>query len=374
VLVTVNGGNNDPLTEPIISPPTGIYQGPQVVVTITNTSPGSKIYYTTTGNIPKVGTSFTKEYLGPFTLLQKTTVRAVSVKAGLDDSPVAVSFIQIENPGIVATPVISPGAGTYEGSISVSISSATSGAEIWYTTNGNNPRFDVPNSFTKLYTGPFTLFGTTTVKAVGLKSGLANSAMASANFVVNNPAIVAAPTFSPAPGIYASKQSVTISSSTSGVKIYFTNNGITPSNTTAAARLYTGPISVGSNQQLKAIAYKEGFQPSVISVGNYTIGPVRIATEYAGSPYYFENMDAEDMADQDAMISIFPNPTSGKATIRSNFGHGTLTVFNTLGQKIFSSEIDGSASEIDLSDYPTGLYSIQFVVGNSRIVKNLVKQ
>lgn len=375
VLVTVTGDNNDPLVAPVITPPSGTYDGPQLV-SISSSNPGATIYYTTSGNIPKVGTSFTKEYLGPFMVLEKTTVRAMAVKSGLENSPVSVSFIVISNPGVVANPVISPGSGTFEGAVSVSISCATPGASIWYTTNGNNPRFDVPNSFTKLYTGAFTLFGTTTIKTVATKTDFANSGLVSANFVVSNPNIVAAPTFTPVPGPYPTRQTVTISCATPGALIYFSNNGITPSNTTPAARLYTGPISVGATQQLKAIAYKDGFQPSAISVGNYTIGPVRRAPGDE-LDYYFENPEDQGVTLSNE-IKLVPNPSQGRFSILSEnpSEEASISIVNMLGQTIWEGkmEVGQKQLEIDFTRHAAGIYSLKYtsqgLKKEIRLIKN----
>jgi outer membrane biosynthesis protein TonB len=80
-------------------------------------------------------------------------------------------------PTPVSTPSISPNGGTFSGSALVSLSSATVGAQIWFTTNGTNP-----TTASTLYTAPFPLSQNSTVKAMATKSGMTNSGIASASF------------------------------------------------------------------------------------------------------------------------------------------------------------------------------------------------
>lgn len=361
VLVTVTGVSG-PLTAPLISPVTGTYDGPQTV-TLTSTSPGAEIYYTTSGNLPVIGTGFTKLYTGPFQVLQSTTVRAMAVKSGQANSPVAVSILTISNPGICAAPVVNPGSGTFSGSVTISLSSSTPNAQIWYTTNGNSPRIDVPNSFTKLFTGPFVLFGSATVRAMSARSGLLNSPVTLANFVISNPAVVEAPAFSPTPGNYGSPQTIALSSSTPGAQIYFTNNGITPSNTTPAARLYTGPFVLSQSGQIKAIAYKEGLLPSVVSVGNYSIGPARVGFEDVGSAFYFEGEDSGKLA-SGKELKLVPNPNQGRFFIQLDAADETaqIAVFNHLGQTIWEGKMPAGQTqlEIDISGHASGIYLLRY--------------
>jgi len=84
------------------------------------------------------------------------------------------------SPSPVATPVIIPPSQSFEGSISVSISSATAGATIYYTTNGATP-----TSSSSIYTGTFTLSATTTVQVIGVLKGYTNSALTSATYTLN---------------------------------------------------------------------------------------------------------------------------------------------------------------------------------------------
>lgn len=79
----------------------------------------------------------------------------------------------------VATPVFSPGGGTYSSAQSVTISCATSGATIRYTTNGSDP-----TSSSAVYTGPITVSSTTTVRARAFRAGMSDSAVASATYTI----------------------------------------------------------------------------------------------------------------------------------------------------------------------------------------------
>ena len=78
----------------------------------------------------------------------------------------------------VATPTITPNGGNFSGSVSVAMQTATSGASIYYTTDGSTP-----TQSSTLYTGAMTLGNSATVNAKAFKSGSNPSAVASASFV-----------------------------------------------------------------------------------------------------------------------------------------------------------------------------------------------
>ena len=78
----------------------------------------------------------------------------------------------------------------------------------------------------------------------------------------------ATPSFSLSSGTYASSQTVSISSSTPGAKIYYTLDGSVPS---LASMLYTGPISVSKTTTLSALTIAAGYTNSGVGQASYTI-------------------------------------------------------------------------------------------------------
>ncbi|MBR2664564.1 MAG: chitobiase/beta-hexosaminidase C-terminal domain-containing protein, partial [Clostridia bacterium] len=77
------------------------------------------------------------------------------------------------NETIAVTPVISPEGGVYEEPLTVTISCATDGAQIHYTTDGSEPTAASP-----VYSGPISVDETMTISAVAMKEGLYNSSVA----------------------------------------------------------------------------------------------------------------------------------------------------------------------------------------------------
>lgn len=87
----------------------------------------------------------------------------------------------------VATPSFSPIAGTYTGSQSVTISTSPAGSTICYTTDGSTPTANGAGTCTHgtAYSTPISVTVAETLKAVGSKSGLTDSAVGSAAYVIN---------------------------------------------------------------------------------------------------------------------------------------------------------------------------------------------
>lgn len=77
----------------------------------------------------------------------------------------------------VATPTFSPASWASGTTLSVTLSCATNGATIHYTTDGSNPTTSSPT-----YSSAISLSATTTIKAIAIKSGMNNSEVASKTY------------------------------------------------------------------------------------------------------------------------------------------------------------------------------------------------
>lgn len=344
---TVGSGGGTVAT-PTFSPAGGTYSATQNV-SISTTTAGASILYTTDGSTP---TASSTPYTVPIAVASSRTIKAIAIKSGMTNSAVAtaaytingggfsftqgvdvsgttatiwfqpsksIAFVDVHytvnggaqqnfrmtlagsrhqqavnnvssgqvigywftysetgattvdtgnynytvgsGGGTVATPTFSPGAGTYTVTPSVAISTTTAGATIRYTQDGSNPTASSP-----VYSGPIAVTSSRTLRAIAMKSGMTDSAIASAAYTITGSAIP--PTFSPAPGTYTSAQSVVLASMTSGATIRYTTDGSAP---TTSSPIYTGPISVTATTTIRAMATKSGMGNSTIASGTYTI-------------------------------------------------------------------------------------------------------
>lgn len=219
-------------------------------------SPKSFIRLQTCFGENDIATNFQNAILGTYALSSRDRS---FVKDGFS-APVSVLFSILDNIA-VAGPTFSPAAGSYGPSQSVTLSSQTRNAKIYYTTNGTTP-----TTGSTLYSSPITVSSTETVKAIAVTTGTHNSPVTSALYTING--AVATPTFSPVAGAYVGAQVVTVSSTTAGATFYYTTNGTTP---TRSSTLYSGPITVSVSETVKVLGIKTNFSDSAIASAAYTI-------------------------------------------------------------------------------------------------------
>jgi len=258
ILLNHYGSTTTPVAAtPDITPSGGVFSSAQSV-TITDSTSGATIYYTTDGSTP--GTGSTK-YTAAINVNISETIQAIAVASGYTNSAVASAVFTISQP-TAATPTFTPSGGIFTTTQSVTINDTTSGASIYYTTDGSMPT----TSSTK-YTAAISVGSTTTINAIATASGYNNSSVASATFTIHLQS-AATPSFSPTAGVYTSAQSVTLKDSTSGANIYYTTDGSVPSSNSTQ---YSSAITVGSTETIKAVAYATGFTNSAVASATYTI-------------------------------------------------------------------------------------------------------
>jgi sulfatase modifying factor 1 len=173
---TTEPDNNPIVATPEFSPTGGTYTSSQSVTISCETSDAT-ILYTVNGDEP---TSTSTLYSNPISITVTATLKAKAFKTGWDDSETASAAYVINLPDTVANPVFSPPEGTYTTAQNIAISCATSGASIRYTTDGTEP-----TSASTLYSISIAISATTTIKAKAFKSGMIDSDIVTANYIIN---------------------------------------------------------------------------------------------------------------------------------------------------------------------------------------------
>ena len=228
------------------------------MVSITSGTEGSTIHYTTDNSEP---TTTSTTYTGLFSVTSPTTVKAIATHATLDPSIVAELVIPQ-----VATPTIQN-----NGSNAVSITTATQGATIYYTIDGSTPT----TSSTK-YTVPLTEnISNVTIKAIAVKEGMVTSAVGSnaVKLQCSTPDIAR-----------IGNDGFTISCSfpASGVTIYYTTDGTTP--TTSSSSISSGgTVSCTLPVTVNALAVAANYDNSDVASANLKQGMDGDGT--VGNPY-----------------------------------------------------------------------------------------
>jgi hypothetical protein len=224
---------------PTFSPAAGTYTSAQAV-TISDTTSGATIHYTTNGTTP---TASSTAYSGPITVSSSETLEALATADGYTQSAVATAAYTVNLPA-AATPTFSPAAGTYTSTQTVTISDATSGAIVYYTTNGTTP-----TASSSTYSVPLSVSSTETIEAIATASGYSPSAAASATYTIGAP-------FSIAP---ASGSSTTATVKPGGTAVY--------SLTIAPAGGTTFPAAITFSASGLPSGATATFNPSTIAAG-----------------------------------------------------------------------------------------------------------
>ena len=233
---------------------------------VTITSEGTVYYNTGDGSQADPTTSST-EYSTPFTVSSATTIKAIATHAGYLTSEVAsLAITQVAMPTI-----------QNNGSNAVSITCATEGATIYYTTDGS-----APTTSSTEYTGPLTEgFSGVTIKAIAVKENMIPSAVGSGTVTLQCEAPVI---------VRSSNTSFTVTCAfpSSGVTIYYTTgDGTQADPTTSSSSVPSGgTVTVALPITVKAMAVATNYSNS--SVATVPLSTGMGGDGSAANPYTIE--------------------------------------------------------------------------------------
>ena len=229
--------------------------------------------------------------------------------------------ITISAAGIVGAPTANPTAGTYTENQSVTLTSSTEGATIYYTTDGSEPTITggVPGGTTAEYTAPILVTGTegqsitTTIKAIAVKNGMQDSSVETFTYTIQIPVAKYTVTVTNGSGTgqYAQGETVTITAGAAPSGQQFkewevVSGTITLASSTSETTTFTMPaeaVSVKANYEAipvtgYTITATAGANGSISPSGNVTIteGGSQTFTISASSGYEIDTLTVDNVA------------------------------------------------------------------------------
>ena len=257
---------NKSVEPPEFTPPAGEYSQ-TIEVAIKSIENNTTIKYTLDGSEPSNIVGF--NYEKPIILSENSTIKAVCIKDGLLLSSVKSASYKISIPLPASDVKFEPAGGTYDESVEVVLKSETLNAKIKYTLDGSVPSNE--NGYN--YTGPFTIEKSSIIKALALCSGMLDSQITTASYVITRS--VGQPAFNVKSGEYLETKEIILSCPTIDAIIKYTLDGSVPSESNGI--IYGPSILINSNTFLKAIAMKNGWRNSAVASAEYIVKPPAIA-------------------------------------------------------------------------------------------------
>jgi len=162
----------------------------------------------------------------------------------------------------VVSPAMLPQSGNVEYGQTVSITTNTADAQIYFTVDGSEP-----TTSSSLYTSEILIYSDEIIKAIAVKEGMPNSAVVSASYSIDTSRAVS-PSMTPANRLVAFGGTVSITTHTDGATIHYTTDGTLPTSLNA---VYDRPIAIYADKTIKAISIKDGLTDSSVSTVDFKI-------------------------------------------------------------------------------------------------------
>jgi hypothetical protein len=158
---------------PVLTPSTTQPFRNPFTLNITCETEDADIYYTTDGSDPSLPGAI--PYTAPINITDATTtIRAIAKKIGMDDSDKAEATYEIAT----APPTLSVNGGVYNSPQTITLTTATNGATIYYTLENETP--------TTPYTTPIPITENTTIRTIAVHSTYGPSSETSATYYITS--------------------------------------------------------------------------------------------------------------------------------------------------------------------------------------------
>jgi hypothetical protein len=167
---------------PTADPPDGTELESGATVTLSTTTAGAEIWYTTDGSAPAKNGAGSIKYTAPVAITADITIKAIAVKDGMTDSGMLAASYTIVDPNTVARPIARPAAGAVATGTEITLSTTTADAEIWYTVNNSAPAKNGTGSTE--YAFPIPITAAVTIKAIAVKDTMDDSGIMEASYTV----------------------------------------------------------------------------------------------------------------------------------------------------------------------------------------------
>ncbi|MEI6554998.1 MAG: alpha-amylase family glycosyl hydrolase [Paludibacter sp.] len=257
---------------------------------------------------------------------------------------------------ILTAPGISPSGGNFFVGKTITMTAST-GSTIHYTLDGTEPTI---NSTT--YTGAITLpIGIVTVKALAEASGAASPVVTSVFNIQTKPSSITVRFKAPA------------SWTTGCAWVWELVNGVTTSLNTK--KTWPGDLITKDAQGYYTYTFTNMTQPTVFIIFNNGNGTTateqtidlststNICWVYSGSNKYTVTVDQSCITEVETPVvdewNLYPNPTNNKVQFTLPENTRNITVMSALGRQLkLENTANQTKAEIDLSNYPSGIYYV----------------
>lgn len=267
------------LFPPKATPGGGPYSKP-TVVTLTNDTPGTSIYYTL--NEAGEPTQASKLYVPGTTVITIDTnivLRAKAYKTDFRASDMMVETYNYAKLGKVQRPTIRPPTLTFTSPVTCTLTTVTPSADIYYTLDGSSPLTGNPKKFS----GSITLNATTTIIAFAKAPGMDSSDTVSQTYTYVPPKPkVATPTATPSGGDFSQQVKVTLATTTDTSVIWYTLDGTSPDSSKTKIQYTDAGFTLTKSATVRAIGLNSKFTKSDEASWKFNLIPLITANPPSG--------------------------------------------------------------------------------------------